>query len=52
MTGAGFGGCGVALVKAEDSEAFANNVAKSYKEKTGNEASIYVCSATEGANRA
>jgi galactokinase len=51
MTGAGFGGCGVALVKAEHPETFAKQVSESYKEKTGNEASIYVCSATEGANR-
>ena len=51
MTGAGFGGCGVALVNADNAEAFAKNVAESYKDKTGNEASIYVCEATEGANQ-
>lgn len=50
MTGAGFGGCAVALVKAEQAETFTQQVAKSYKEKTRNEASIYVCSATEGAS--
>jgi galactokinase len=51
MTGAGFGGCGVALVKADKADVFAKNVAQSYKERSGQEASIYVCSATEGANR-
>ncbi len=51
MTGAGFGGCAVALVNADNAEAFARNVSQSYKERSGNEASIYACEATEGANR-
>jgi galactokinase len=51
MTGAGFGGCAVALVKSDKAEAFAKNVAQSYKHKIKQEASIYVCQATEGANK-
>jgi galactokinase len=50
MTGAGFGGCGVALVKADHADTFAKNVVQSYKSKTGQEASIYVCSANDGAS--
>ena len=49
MTGAGFGGCAVALVAQESVDAFTQEVAPCYKEKTGREAEIYLCRATEGA---
>ena len=49
MTGAGFGGCAVALVRAEGAEAFAEAVAAEYRQATGNEPSLYVCRATNGA---
>jgi galactokinase len=49
MTGAGFGGCAVALVGEAETDGFAEVVAGSYRERTGNEPSVYVCSATDGA---
>jgi len=51
MTGAGFGGCAVALVRDEAVEAFETEVAKAYEEKTGLEPAVYVTDATEGACR-
>lgn len=60
MTGAGFGGCAVALVRRDSAEAFANAVGAEYRlrlalseiEGSGLEAKIYVCQASEGANAA
>jgi galactokinase len=49
MTGAGFGGCAVALVEAEEGDAFANTVAPEYERATGKKPSIYICRATNGA---
>ncbi len=49
MTGAGFGGCAVALVEKEDAQEFTKAVSTTYKQKAGLEASIYVCKASEGA---
>ncbi len=49
MTGAGFGGCAVALVDTGRSEAFARDVAASYRAATGIEPMVYVCAATQGA---
>ncbi len=48
MTGAGFGGCAVALVEADRAEAFAGDIAASYQELTGLEPSLYLCEATAG----
>jgi galactokinase len=49
MTGAGFGGCAVALVGAGRAENFASNVKHSYHAATGLTPNIYVCRATNGA---
>ena len=49
MTGAGFGGCAVALVNAARAEVFAEAVAACYRRITGIEPEIYVCRATDGA---
>ena len=49
MTGAGFGGCTVNLVRAEVAEAFAEAVQKGYQESLGLRAEIYVCRASDGA---
>ncbi len=49
MTGGGFAGCAVALVKAEDAERFATAVAGTYQNSTGLTPAIYVCNATNGA---
>jgi len=51
MTGAGFGGCAVALVKEETADGFVSNVAQEYEKKTDLEPSIYVTPATDGAKR-
>jgi galactokinase len=50
MTGAGFGGCAVALVQAELVVAFTVDVTNCYREATGLEARIYVSPASEGAS--
>ncbi|MGQ9771099.1 MAG: galactokinase [Thermogutta sp.] len=49
MTGAGFGGCAVALVKAPLAEEFAHNVAEQYRRQTGHEPAVYISRASDGA---
>lgn len=49
MTGAGFGGCAVALVDAATVEHIVAPIAADYKQKTGYDASIYVTEAANGA---
>ena len=49
MTGGGFGGCAVALVRHEAVETFTTAVARCYQSATGLEPAIYVCAATNGA---
>jgi galactokinase len=49
MTGAGFGGCAVALVRADAAQAFARTVAACYEAATACRASIHYCTATDGA---
>lgn len=49
MTGAGFGGCAVALVQAEQAEAFAQTAAAQYQAATGLQSQIYISAATDGA---
>ena len=48
MTGAGFGGCAVALVETKKTEDFVKKVLKSYHTSTGKKALLYVCKASEG----
>lgn len=50
MTGAGFGGCAVALVDRELSTAFVANVAELYEAKARLAPQIYVCEASAGAS--
>lgn len=50
MTGAGFGGCAVALVRDYNAKAFANAVAACYQAATGLQPNIYICYPSEGAN--
>jgi galactokinase len=50
MTGAGFGGCAVALVRGDSVEAFTQAVGAAYKQKSGLEAAIYVCQPSQGAS--
>ena len=50
LTGAGFGGCVVAAVQAEDAGAFGSEVCTAYITSTGFRASAYVCRASAGAS--
>ena len=52
MTGAGFGGCAVALAEAEAAEALARTAGDAYRQATGNQPQVYVCTATDGAGTA
>ncbi len=49
MTGAGFGGCAIALVEAKATEAFLHEVGREYEKATGLSAKLYVCRAVDGA---
>ncbi len=49
MTGAGFGGCAVALVKAEATESFSVSVAACYEDATGRPSEITICRPAPGA---
>jgi galactokinase len=49
MTGAGLGGCAVALVRAYAAAAFSGTVADCYAQATSLVPNVYVCSATNGA---
>lgn len=48
MTGAGFGGCAVALVENNAVDAFVKAVAPAYSAKTGLKPELYVCQAAAG----
>jgi galactokinase len=50
MTGAGFGGCAVALVDASVGKAFARGIGASYREATGLTPAVYLCAAAPGAS--
>lgn len=49
MTGAGFGGCAVALVRAGAAQAIAVTIAACYQATTSIMPNVYVCAATGGA---
>jgi galactokinase len=49
MTGAGFGGCNVSLVKGEKVDSFKETVSKHYTAKTGLVPTFYICDIGDGA---
>lgn len=49
MTGGGFGGCTVNLVRAEDADAFEERIRTAYESRTSIRAEIYQCRASQGA---
>ncbi|MBZ5665378.1 MAG: galactokinase [Acidobacteriia bacterium] len=51
MTGGGFGGCTITLVRADCVEAFQQTVRQGYERGTGCRPEIYVCSAADGVGR-
>jgi galactokinase len=51
MTGAGFGGCTVSIVKNDYIDDFIKNVGEAYVEKIGYEASFYVVNIGDGARK-
>ena len=51
MTGGGFGGCIVALVPESDIDVIKQAVAAEYHANTGLNADVYVCKASDGANK-
>ncbi len=50
MTGGGFGGCTVNIVKAPDAEGFAAQISERYQAAIGIKPDVYVCSAANGAS--
>lgn len=50
ITGGGFGGCTVSIVKNEAVDGFVSNIGAKYKEKVGHEAEFYVVDIGEGAH--
>lgn len=50
LTGGGFGGCTLNLVRAQDADAFADSLQRRYSEKTGIDADVYRCRAAAGAH--
>ena len=49
MTGGGFGGCTINVVRADAAGQFKDDLAKRYAEKSGMTPEVYVCSAGDGA---
>jgi galactokinase len=49
MTGAGFGGCAVALVDRDAAGQAGPRIASAYREQTGAQPSVYLCRAADGA---
>lgn len=51
MTGAGFGGCTVSIVRKDKVDDFIKNVGEAYKNKIGYAADFYIASVSDGAKK-
>ncbi len=51
MTGAGFGGCTISLVKSDRIEKFTTQVSENYEKKTGLKPEFYVTNIKDGARK-
>jgi len=49
MTGGGFGGCTVNLLRAEAADSFKEHILRAYREATGISPEVYVCEPGQGA---
>jgi len=49
MTGAGFGGCAIAIVEKEHADSFIQKVGRKYQEKIGYDATFYIAGIGDGA---
>ena len=49
LTGAGFGGCTVNLVHTSEANAFIDGLQKAYLKRSGKQAQVYLCHASDGA---
>jgi galactokinase len=49
MTGGGFGGCTINLVRSADAEEFRAHLARGYRAATSIDPDIYVCEPAQGA---
>jgi len=50
MTGAGFGGCAMALIDAARADDFVTATSQLYQQRSGHQPAVYVCRATNGAD--
>lgn len=51
MTGAGFGGCTVAIMDSAAVESFTQNVISIYEKQSGKKAEVYICESVAGAGK-
>jgi galactokinase len=51
MTGAGFGGCAVALIQEGSAAGFTTSVSEAYQAKSGLTPKVYICTAESGASQ-
>ena len=51
ITGGGFGGCTVSIVKNDAVDTFTESIGQAYKEKVGHEAEFYIVDIGDGAKR-
>jgi galactokinase len=49
ITGGGFGGCTVSLIKTENIETYKSDIVPRYEQETGRQAEVYLCLASGGA---
>ena len=49
MTGGGFGGCTVNLVRDKNADDFAQRIAERYRQQTSINPQVYLCTAEDGA---
>ena len=51
ITGGGFGGCTVSIIKNDTVDTFVNEIGKAYEEKVGHKAEFYIVDIGDGAHK-